>query len=178
VQLTDRWKVRTSPGLDRRSIPLILGALFLFLFVLSLTLYVVSKPWIPRVLFFPEITTGKLVGERRFLPPRRGLNAKIELYVQELILGPSDPLLTRVVSKDVRLHSVIVEQGTVYISLSREVLELRPDDPLSFDETLQTIANGVLYNFPQVRNLHLLVEGQVPGEQYAEGFHYEKNLLK
>jgi hypothetical protein len=165
-------------NLDNKNLRLIVGALFLFLLALSLTLYLVTTPWRARVLFFPEMTTGKLVGERRFLPVRQDLSAQIELYLQELILGPSDPLLVRLVPRDVDLHSVINQQGKVYVSLSKEVLELRADAGLTVDQTLQAIANGVLYNFPQVRSLHLLVDGQVPGEQYAEGFVFAKNLLK
>ena len=170
--------VHTALNLDRRFVQLILGALFVLLLVLSLTVYVLSRPWTPRVLFFPEDATGKLVGERRFLPPRRGLAANVELYVQELILGPSNPLLERLLPKEVQLDSVISRQGNVYVSLSREILDLRPGAPLGFDQTLQSIANGVLYNFPHVRQLHLLVEGQEPGERHADGFSFDKKLLK
>ena len=170
--------VRSALSLDRNNLRLIFGILFVFLLALSLTLYFVTKPWYPRVLFFPETTTGKLVGERRFLPPRSGLTSQIELYVQELILGPSNPLLTRIVPRHVRLRSVIARNGQVYVSLSREIIELQPDAPLSFDQSLQAIANGVLYNFPKIRDLYLLVEGQIPGEQYADGFVFEKKLLK
>ena len=165
-------------NLDRKHLRLVFGALFIFLLVLSLALYFVAKPWYPRVLFFPEQTTGKLVGERRFLPHRAGLTSQIELYVQELILGPSDPLLARIVPREVRLRSVIARDGAVYVSLSREIIENQPDVPLGFDQSLQAIANGVLFNFPAVRDLHLLVEGQIPGEQFADGFVFEKKLLK
>jgi len=170
--------VRSALNLDNNNLRLIFGILFVFLLVLSLTLYFVTKPWYPRVLFFPENTTGKLVGERRFLPYRSGLTSQIELYVQELVLGPSNPLLTRIVPREVRLRSVIARDGDVYVSLSREIIELQPDAPLSFDQSLQTIANGILYNFPKVRDLYLLVEGQIPGEQHADGFVFEKKLLK
>ena len=164
--------------LDNKNLRLIAGALFVFLLGLSLVLYFVTMPWNSQVLFFPEMSTGKLVGERRFLPFRQGIGAQIERYVQELILGPSDPLLMRIVPKDVRLHSVVVRQGKVYLSLSRDILDLRADARLTFDQTLQAIANGVLYNFPQVRSLHILVDGQLPGENHADGFVFVKNLLK
>ncbi|UCF99067.1 MAG: GerMN domain-containing protein [Spirochaetaceae bacterium] len=170
--------IHAALNLDSGNLRLVLGVLFVFLLILSLTLYFLSNPWNARVLFFPEGATGKLVGERRFLPPRRGLTAEVELYVQELILGPADPLLSRIVSREVRLHSVIVQDGKAYVSLSREILEPVPDAALSFDQTLQTIANGVLYNFPRVRGLYLLVDGQLPGEQYADGFTIEKKLFK
>jgi hypothetical protein len=165
-------------SLDRTNLRLIFGILFIFLLILSLTLFFVSKPWYPRVLFFPEQNTGKLVGERRFLPPRKGLTSQIELYVQELILGPSEPFLTRIVPREVRLQSVIARDGEVYVSLSREIIQTRPDASLSFDQSLQAIANGVLFNFPSVRDLYLLVEGQIPGEKYADGFVFEKKLLR
>ena len=165
-------------SLDRNNLHLIFAVMFVFLLILSLTLYIVTKPWYPRVLFFPEAATGELVGERRFLPTRRGLTSQIELYLQELILGPSDPLLTRIMSGDVRIQSVIARDGKVYVSLSREIIAPQPEARLSFDQSLQAIANGVLFNFPAVRNLHLLVEGQLTGEQYADGFVFEKKLLK
>jgi hypothetical protein len=169
---------RPAPSLDRNNLRMIFGILFIFLFILSLTLYFIAKPWSPRVLFFPEQTTGKLVGERRFLPPRRGLTSQVELYVQELILGPSDPLLARIVPREVRLRSVIARNGEVYVSLSREIVQSRPDASMSFDQSLQAIANGVLFNFPSIRDLYLLVEGQIPGEKYADGFVFEKKLLR
>lgn len=163
---------------DNKTVRLIFGALFLFLIVLSLFFYFLKQPWSARVLFFPDTATGRLVGERRSLPPRRGLTANVELYVQELILGPADPLLTRVVPRDVTLHSVLSRQGEVYVSLSKEIVDLSPDAVLSFDQAMQAIANGVLYNFPHVKRLYLLVEGQLPGERYADGFTFEKKLLK
>ena len=165
-------------SLDKKNFRIILGALFVFLFLVPLALHVVTKPWRAHVLFFPEMNTGQLVGERRFLPRRTQLSSRVELYVQELVLGPTDPLLTRIVPRDVRLHSVIERQAAVYVSLSREILAFQPDVPLSFEQTLQTIANGVLYNFPEVRTLHLLVEGQLPGDQYSDGFVFDKKLLK
>jgi hypothetical protein len=171
-------RVRSALSLDGNNLRLIFGILFVFLLVLSLTLYFAGKPWHPRVLFFPEASTAKLVGERRFLPPRNGLSPQIELYVQELILGPTNPLLTRIVPREVRLRSVIARDGKVYVSLSREIIEREPDAPLSFDQSLQTIANGVLYNFPKVRDLYLLVDGQIPGERHADGFVFDKKLLK
>ena len=171
-------RLRSALSLDRNNLRLIFGILFLFLLVLSLTLYLAGKPWHPRVLFFPEASTGRLVGERRFLPPRTGLTPQIELYVQELILGPANPLLTRIVSREVRLRSVIARDGQVYVNLSRQIIERQPDAPLSFDQSLQTIANGILYNFPKVRDLYLLVDGQIPGEKYADGFVFDKKLLK
>jgi hypothetical protein len=157
---------------------LIFGVLLIFLLLLSLTLYLLTKPWYPRVLFFPEGTTGELVGERRFLPLRRGLAPQIELYVRELLLGPSNPLLDRIVPREVRLRSVVTRDGDVYVSLSRDIIELQPEATLSFDESLQAIANGILFNFPKVRDLYLLVEGQIPGEQHADGFVFQKKLLK
>jgi hypothetical protein len=164
--------------IDNKTVRLVLGALFLFLIVLSVFFYFLSKPWSARVLFFPETATGQLVGERRFLPPRRGLTANVELYLQELILGPADPLLNRVVPRDVTLQSVLSRQGEVYVSLSKEIVDLSTDAALSFDQAMQTIASGVLYNFPHVKRLYLLVEGQLPGEHYADGFTLAKKLLK
>ena len=78
----------------------------------------------------------------------------------------------------IALLSVVARDGEVYVSLSREIIRTQPGSPLSVDQSLQAIANGVLYNFPAVRDLHLLVEGQIPGEQYADGFVFEKKLLK
>lgn len=164
--------------IDTRSIRLILAAIFILIAAVSLSLYFVSKPWRQRIFFFPEIRSSALVGERRFLPPRRGLDNSITMYIQELLLGPSDPLLGPVVPREVVLQSVIDRQGVVYVSLSKEIIDLSPDSALGTAEAIQAIGNGVLYNFPRIRQLFILVEGQLPGETYVDGLSFDMSMLK
>jgi hypothetical protein len=168
-----RWRGRRGEAL-----PVFPAGALLLILLLSLGLYFARRPWVQRVLFFPQFQERKLVGEQRFLPRRGGLEGNVELYLEELILGPARPALDRVVPKNVRLLSVIARHGTVYASFSREIITGRTGASLSLAEELQSIANGLLFNFPQIHSLFLLVEGQLPGEQFADGFHYEKKIVK
>lgn len=128
--------------------------------------------------FFPQAGGERIRGEARRLPARRGqgLQGNVSLYLEEAILGPTRPLLRRVVARETRLQSVVVADRAVYASLSREVLERDNGTGLSLEESLQILANGVYYNFPRVRQVYLLVEGQLPGAAHDQGFLYKKKF--
>jgi hypothetical protein len=140
----------------------------------SLTVYLASNPWTRRIFFFPTAGGERIQGEVRWLPARGGLEAKIDLYLEEAILGPTRPLLDRIVARDTRLLSVVTHQQTVYADLSWNVIQGEAGSGLSLEQSLQLLANGVYFNFPRVRRLFLLIDGQLPGPPHDEGFQYKK----
>jgi hypothetical protein len=157
-----------------RLLRLIPAGLLTVCLLVSLTLYFTGSPWARRVFFFPKTGGERVFGEPRRLPVRRGLEANIDLYLEEAVLGPTKPLLRRVVARDTRLISVVAQQRTVYVNLSKEVIRGEPGSGLTLEHSLQVLADGVYFNFPQVRRLYFLVEGQLPGPPYDEGFSYKK----
>jgi hypothetical protein len=152
------------------------AGLFLLLLAVSLALFLGGRHWARRTLFFPEISSQKLVGETRFLPRRRSLEQDVQLLVEEVILGPEMPMHRPLLPRETRLLSVLARQRRVYLSLSQGILQQGGEAPFAPGEALQALANVILFNFPRIRRLELLIEGQVPGGGSEFGF--EPRLLK
>jgi hypothetical protein len=118
----------------------------------------------------------KLAGESRFLPRRRNLERDVQLLVEELILGPELPMHRLLLPRETRLLSVLARQRRVYLSLSHGILREGGESPFKPDEAMQALSDVILFNFPRIRHLELLIDGQVPGERSEFGF--QPRLLK
>lgn len=159
-----------------RLLTLIPAGLLAVCLLVSAATYFGSKPWARRVFFFPRSGVERVLGEARRLPVRRGLEANVELYLAEALLGPTKPLLRRVVARGTRLISVVVRQHTVYANLSSDLIRGEEGSRLSLEQSLQVLANGVYFNFPRVRQVYFFVEGQLPRPPHDEGFPQKKKI--
>jgi len=172
--LSKRPRVSPSRSRSLRSTDrlLLAGSLSLFLLLLlaSLALFLSGPRWARRTLFFPEISSLKLAGERRFLPHRRGLEQDVQLLVEEVILGPELPMHRPLLPRETRLISVLARQRRVYLSLSSGILRQGGESPFGPELALQALSDVILFNFPQIRRLELLIEGQVPSGGSEFGF--------
>ena len=173
-------KPRVLPSRPLRSAERLLlavsGSLFLLLLLVSLALFLSGPHWARRTLFFPEISSLKLVGETRFLPRRRSLEQDVQLLVEEVILGPEMPMHRPLLPRETRLLSVLARQRRVYLSLSGGILREGGESPFATEQALRALSDVILFNFPRIRRLELLIDGQVPREGSEFGF--EPRLLK
>jgi hypothetical protein len=173
-------RLRVLPSRSLRSAERLLLAsglsLFLLLLLVSLALFLTSRSWARRTLFFPEISSSRLVGETRFLPRRRSLELDVQLLVEEAILGPELPMHRPLLPRETRLLSVLARQRRVYLSLSSGILREGGESPFETGEALQALSNVILFNFPRIRRLELLIDGQVPSG--GSIFRFQPRMLK
>jgi hypothetical protein len=173
-------KLRVLPSRSLRSSERLLLAysvsLFLLLLLVSLALFLTSGSWARRTLFFPEISSQKLLGETRFLPRRRSLELDVQILVEEAILGPELPMHRPLLPRETRLISVLARQRRVYLSLSSGILREGGESPFQAEQALQALGNVILFNFPRIRRLELLIDGQVPSG--GSVFRFRPQLLK
>lgn len=145
-----------------RKSTLILGIIFLFVFTLSLVLYLVSPDRkARRTLFYPKLFTHKLSGETHFLPLKQDKEKNIEALVEELILGPLDPEHRRALPRKVKLDSLLLREGNLYLNFSKELLSLDSEAPLSLEEMLMAVTNTLIFNFPNLKQVHCFINGQI-----------------
>lgn len=119
-----------------------------------------------RTLFFPRLTGRppvqkvRYAGEDRRVPARSELEARIGGLVEEILLGPADPRNRALVGPGTRLLSVAAADATAYVNLSGELLGEGSIVPPQVQ--VQVLADTIYYNFPNVRRVHVLIDGQQP----------------
>lgn len=149
--------------IERNRTLLWLSGLFIALFLLSFIWFLLADPGIRRkTLFFPAYGSETVRGEERYLPLRKSDEQNMDLYVRELLLGPvlveHDPLFPA----ETDLRSIIYRNGVLYIDLSIEAVTGETVSRLGFYETLETLKRGLRFNFPQVDDIVVAIEGDLP----------------
>lgn len=129
----------------------------------------------------------KLYWETRMLPIGRSLRESIRLLVEDIILGPLNPEHLRLLAGEVKVRSLLINNGVLYLSFSHEILKQDPSLLLPLEHQIQAAGNTLLFNFPQLKKVYIFVSGQIPdfssfyGEElfnFSSGVDYNNNFLK
>jgi len=138
------------------------GGILCGIFVLSLVLYIFTgSSYVNRVLFFPAEGSLHLAGELRRLPKSARDEENIKLVVDELILGPVELSLKKLLPKHTTVRTCMLRDRTVYLDLSPELIVNTEGTELSVDESLFGIEQSIRFNFPGVERVIFFIDGEI-----------------
>ncbi len=136
-------------------------AVFLVFFLISLVFILVDADRrIERVLFFPDEGGINVSGELRRLPVRDSLEGNVELYIDELILGPNNIDRYRLFPVGVKLDSLIIDKDTLYAGFTENLITTAETVPMSFQGITDTVKKAVVFNFPELKEVKIAVGGE------------------
>ena len=152
----------------------VIGLSLLFILMISVIFYFFRfEKDIKRTLFFPSTVykeNTKIVefaSEIRTLPLRKNEEDNIRLFVEEVLLGPINLQNARIMSRKVKLLSLILRDDILYINLSGEVFVDDKNIPFDMGLRIKSLGNNILFNFRNIKDIRLFVEGQVPDFNYV-----------
>ena len=147
---------------------LVTGLFFLGLSVFMYRLFGYSR--VSRVFFFPSDRTLAISGEARRIPRQKTLEANIECYVKEWLLGPLELEHKTLFPRETKLTSTFVRDDRLYLDFTSPIILLRDsENSLSLREIADVITRGVTFNFPQIEGIFISVDGEpLPPEAVAE----------
>jgi len=163
-----------------RSSAIVIALIFLLVISLSAVQYFYCKDKLERrVLFFPTVSSARLVGEERLIPLKEGEDA-VHILLAELILGPVLPNHVRILPKETRVSSLLWRKDSVYVNFSNHILFAGGEVISSYAEILHAVGNSILFNFPRVKHLYIFIDGQIPriGAAEIEEVHFSKEILQ
>lgn len=116
-----------------------------------------------RVFWFPDTTRTALNAELRFVPYRGDRRNEIDLYLRELLLGPSRMGSVPFLSRDVKFASIILsDDDRLFIDFSPNLIVREDETEFSLDDVTDTISKNVMHNFPFLREIVFTIGGQIP----------------
>jgi hypothetical protein len=163
-------RIKMLARLRVRGRPAAAAAVFLALFALSLTVFLVSPAArVRRVLFFPstaalsvEGNPARLVAEERFLPRHRNPDRDARELVEAALLGPARHGATSLFPPRANVRSLMVRRGVLYVDLSAPAAIPDPSVPLPLAEAAAALERTVRFNFRRIREVAFSVDGQTP----------------
>jgi len=132
-------------------------------FVVSLVFFFLFRsPLHYQVLFFPNIRTGELSGERRMLPRLSNSKDAAGQLVEEMILGPVSIQHSRVVPRSTSIRTLMLRDKVLYLDLSTDILH-DIEDRDSFFAIQKAFEHTIRFNYRTIREIVFTVGGQEPG---------------
>ncbi len=111
-------------------------------------------------LYFGSSKGTHLVAESRSLPACEAENTCVTRVFNELIAGPDNPDLLPVLPAEAQVVQVQQEAGVVLVDMSKEFFTRHPGGTLSELLTVYSLVNTLAENFPHLRQIRLLQEGE------------------
>ena len=111
------------------------------------------------ILYFGAPDGNRLIAEAREVECLEEIDCLRET-VQALINGPVGGLIP-VIPPQTVLRDIRAEEGTAVVSLSRDLISGHPGGSLSELFTVYGLANTLAVNFPHIRQVRLLVDGEI-----------------
>lgn len=111
------------------------------------------------ILYFADPAVGFLIPETRELADCDEDTACVKQVVESLIQGPSGDAVP-VLSPEVKVRRVIIDGETATIDFSRELVSRHPGGSISELLTVYGVTNTVAVNFPHLRQVRFLIEGE------------------
>lgn len=144
--------------IDKRSLILISILLFLLLSAL-LIFFIADNNLVRRVIFFPGREAYS--GEIRRVPRQKTLEDDIELFVNELILGPYNIDHLRIIPEETRLQNLLLRnRSLLFIDFSAHLIVSENELSIVPTDMIEIIRKNLRYNFPILEKITISVDGQ------------------
>lgn len=142
------------------------------IFSISAVYSLAFSPGKRYLFYFPAVNGESVQSEVRFLPPVHGTEARLALFLDELLLGPRSPELDPLFERGTSVVSCLFRQGDAYVNLSKSALSfgIGNEDP---KKVYILFKKNVCTNFRNVDRIYLYVDGievfrETPGIAEAE----------
>ncbi len=117
--------------------------------------------------FFSDYTRDRLLPESREIDLTQDLVSQAKQLIHELIKGPKGDL-GPTIPRDTKLRELYLDQrGTVYVDFTRELAANHPGGSSAELHTIYSIVNSLILNFPEIKRVQILIEGEKIRETLA-----------
>lgn len=148
--------------IGKLNISIINIAVFLFLLValiFSVTMFCIGTEGHQRIFLFESMDKPGLFIETRTLVPyqdNQDLQADIEQYIRDLLLGPLTNRFRFVFSFGTKLESCFIRDGVLYVNVSSQAL--KPNETTSsIEQGVNVFKKNIVTNFPQINSVEFFI---------------------
>jgi len=143
----------THSSLQIASFLACMGILFLVF------IYVVALPnRTHAILFFQNAHNSSMIAETRYIPVVKGKDARLSMYVSEVLLGPMNPNAKPLYNIGTHVNRCFIRKNAAYIDVS--VDGAYPENGVTDSKTaLEIFKKSVCTNFRNIDKIYMYFDG-------------------
>jgi len=112
-------------------------------------------------LYFSGEEEEYLTGEKREILNKEDAQEEAKEVIQELIKGPKGKLIRTLPSRTKLLSLRVDEKGLAKVNFDKTLSRDHPGGSSAEIMTVYSIVNSLAFNFPQIKEVQILIEGKV-----------------
>ncbi len=109
-------------------------------------------------IYFSDRDGLTLRGEHLFIK-RGSLKEEMRELLEDLVKGPKGGVLPTI-PEGTRLIGLDIKDGIAYVDFSKELYTRHPGGSAAELQTVYSIVNSIVFNFPEIRGVQILIEGK------------------
>lgn len=126
--------------------------------VCSLAFYFFKFPGERMIFFFEGARKNGEFQEARFLKKNES-QEKINLYVDELLLGPTNPEYKLIFARGTKALFCFVRDGNLFVNFSDDI-NVHDASASEIKKGIELFRKNILYNFNNIHTIEIFVAGQ------------------
>ncbi len=150
----------------KKIVPFVPVSLILVLLFTVLVLFNVGFGRSRYILFFPLDSMNGMNAEVRDVYRASSADKRLEIFLNELILGPVALRMNPFIPQGTKVRSFIHSGEKLYLDLDRGFLNESQRIFLDHEEQIELLTRNIQFNFPGIKEITVTVEGQIPGSDY------------
>lgn len=134
---------------------IIVLAVLLFAFLISLLIYIFKTESYSRVFVFPSADTGSYIVERRNLS-KESVQGELQLFIDELLLGSTVERTKMIFSSGTKVVSCFQRGNVLYLDLSEDLLVI-DDSSYPIEKGIELLKLNIKRNFSDIDTIELFI---------------------
>ncbi|HUL23047.1 MAG TPA: GerMN domain-containing protein [Thermodesulfobacteriota bacterium] len=122
-----------------------------------------QREWKTVTLYFSEEKEEYLTGEKREILNKGSTQEEAKEIIQELIKGPKGKLIRTLPPRTKLLSLEIDEKGVARVNFDKTLSRDHPGGSSAEMMTVYSVVNSLVLNFPQIKGVQFLIEGEKGG---------------
>ena len=115
-----------------------------------------------KIFYFYESGTEKAVGEMRTIPKYNHEEKNIQVYVNELLLGPRGMNLVSVFPEGTKLNQLMLREKKLYIDINNMLLKTDISKSYNIGKSIKLLRKNIIFNFPDISSVIFTITGEEP----------------
>lgn len=150
----------------KKIVPFIPLTLILILLITVTFLFHMEKGRTQHILFFPLDSMNGNNAEIRNIYRSAESSRRLDLFIQEMILGPVELKMNPFIPAGTKLKASIWKGNTLYLDFNKDFILNSQQIPFSYTEKIEYLNENIKFNFPQIKEIIVSIEGQIPGSTF------------
>ncbi len=134
----------------------------LLLFVSLSVFFVFFNKNHEKMFYFYEQGSDKTMGELRKIPKYMEKEKTVQVFVEELFLGPKEMNLEVLFPEGTKINHLLLRNKKLFIDINNMILQTDIGKDYNIGKSLNLLRKNIKFNFPGIKEIVITISGEEP----------------